>query len=602
MYSVVYTLWSRRLFIQKPAGIAAIILLLAITVAADVIPRAKRIIISCPTSSIEDFERLANEAKQMGATDIDISDLPKDRWQWFDPADPYPNWSMLQASILKIMVPKALQPDVPTGNAIHCQQILAQRGEVLRRLGLKASFRGAEPMWLPEGVYQRHPTWRGPRCQSPIRARHDYFAPCIDQPEVLDMYRQATADLCKLVPIEEFFFLGNDSGTGICWHPGLYPGANGPAFCKGRPMADRLNGFMAALQEGAKDAGEDATIHFAGTQLLASSTSRPVFEAGLISAPWASKCYPAVNIPDPVQFAVDIEQAFAHPDSTWKISIPTPDSTEYFAVLDSFIHIAIKGPLGREQALNAAAAKMVGDASASNLLQAWHDIHDTIDLIRTIDNGGPILLLGSVNQRWLVRPLVPYPLELLPEEKDYYRRFQFQAQTEADAANLMNVQGLFAINGDAGTAQADALFRSAIKSLRHATQELDAIKASAPEEGVIGALNLRIQALILVIQNADITARYQAFLDRFRPEWMSRPDRNGYPEPELGVKLVAEDVANTQALIDLIQSTQLALIDAASTTDEEDVFRLGPDLVEQLKLKIKIEQKYAPSHQRLLHP
>jgi len=103
-------------------------------------------------------------------------------------------------------------------------QIVKERCAILKELGMKAAFFGKEPAWLPEAVYQAHPEWRGPRCEHPRRARNTYYAPCIDQPEVLAMYRKAVAELCRQAPIETFSLLTNDSGGGICWSVSLYPG------------------------------------------------------------------------------------------------------------------------------------------------------------------------------------------------------------------------------------------------------------------------------------------------------------------------------------------------------------------------------------------
>ena len=116
---------------------------------------------------------------------------------------------------------------------------------LLRKLNLKAKLR-----WRRAHVAARRGLCGPPglaRAALPVSARcsrHNYYAPCIDRPEVLALYRRAVARLCQLVPIEEFFFLTNDSGGGICWHPGLYPGANGPEFCKNRSMNDRF-GWLA---------------------------------------------------------------------------------------------------------------------------------------------------------------------------------------------------------------------------------------------------------------------------------------------------------------------------------------------------------------------
>jgi hypothetical protein len=572
----------------------------ASAVAATTAPISSAVVLYCPTTRPAEFEKVAALAKEIGATDVDVSDLPEDRWQWFDPADPYPNWSMLARGILKIMAPPELQPAVPTDVARRDQQILAQRGEVLGKLGLKAYLRVCEPMWLPEAVYQKHPDWRGPTCQAPERSRHNYYAPDIDNPQVLALYRNATAQLCRLVPIDEFNILAGDSGSGISWDPGLYTGANGPAYCKDRPLIDRINGFMDAIRAGAKQAVLDATITIGKYRSPAPGRPQKVVAAGLQGYYfWDSKVYPIVGMSDPVRFAADLEKVFDHPEAEWNIGVPSLDCTTYFDLIRLYRNSPVQGPLQRMQALNTVATRQVGQADAGHLVQAWQEIHEAILLLEQIDNGGPILLLGSVNQRWLVRPLVPFPLELSADEKDYYRRFQFQANTEENAANLMNLQGLYAISGDAGTRLAHDLFAHTIKHLASARGELKVILGTNEKLAEISALDLRIQALILVIKNADITARYQAYLEHFTPGCALRPDRHGHPNAADGKAIVAEDQANTRDLIALLKSTPVSLIDVAPSAREEDVFRLNPDLIGQLQKKIEIEEAHLADHYRL---
>jgi hypothetical protein len=564
------------------------------------VPLSKKVVLSCPTDNEQDFKTVVAFAREIGATDVDISDLPKDRWQWFDPADPYPNWSMRAAGILKIMVPPELRPAIPTNVAERSQAILAARGDILRKNGLNAFFHGCEPMWLPEAVYLAHPDWRGPTCQAPERSRHNYYAPDIDNPAVLALYRKATTDLCRIVPIDNFDFLTGDSGSGLSWDPQLYTGPNGPAYCKDRPLADRKNSFMATIHDGAKGAGLDAAVAISTSRmrLVPSGWPLDVISAGDSDYGWSSKVYPVVDIPDPVRFAEQLEAMFARPDAEWRLGIPSLAFTSSFDLIRYYRRFSVKGPLQRAQALDTVAAGLVGEAGAANLTEAWQEIHDAILILQQIDNGGPILLLGTVNQRWLVRPLVPYPLELQPAEKGY-RRFQFQGNTEENAANLMNLQGLYAISGDAGTNLAHDIFQHVLENLRDAHGKLQALLASNGKPEEVKTLDLRIQALILVVKNADITARYQDYLEHFTPGWSLRPDRHGHPTVADGKNLVAEDEANTRDLINLIKSTNKPLIAVAPSKAEEDVFQFGPDLLDQLDKKIEIEEAHLPDLYRL---
>jgi len=556
---------------------------------------ARKVTVSCPTTTLEEFRRLTGLSVELGVTHVNITaDLPRSRWQWeLDLNDPYPNWSMGNAMLFKIAVPDALRPWIPTEYAKRVTDLIAGRGEILRKLGLKASYSGADPMWLPDGVYAAHPDWRGPRVQYVARAKKDYWAPCVDRPEVLAMYRKAVADVCRMAPFEEFSFLTNDSGAGICWHPRLaeYAGINGPEWCKDRPLADRIQGFMAALQAGARDAGLEADIRIAG-QALAALPTRDAGARGL---------FPIVGIPQPFAFAEQLEDVFANPEADWRFTIPSVASFASFDLVREFRKKPARGTVARVQTLSTVAAHEAGPEAGPSLLRAWESIGRAVDSIRQIAAGGPILVLGSVHQRWLVRPLVPFPLQLKSEEKDYYRKFQFQAQTEEQAANLMDCQSTYIVYGAAGTWLAGRLFAEAIRNLEAARDALRAgLAAAGPARENFTALDFRLQALVLTIQNAICTSQYQEFLDRFLPGVMSQPDRqHGYPVPADGIKIVEADIANTKKFIALLRSSPVPVMNTAGTRQEEDIFTYGPDLVEQLQRKIDISYRHLPDHLKL---
>jgi hypothetical protein len=563
--------------------------------AAQAAAAARKVTVSCPTATLEEFRRLTDLCVELGVTHVNITaDLPRSRWQWeLDLNDPYPNWSMGNAMLFKIAVPDALRAWIPMEYAKRATDLITGRGEILRKLSLKASYSGADPMWLPEGVYAAHPDWRGPRVQYVARAKRDYWAPCVDRPEVLAMYRKAVAEVCRMAPFEEFSLLTNDSGAGICWHPRLaeYAGINGPEWCKDRPLAGRDQGFMAALQAGARDASLEADIRIAGQALAA----RPTREAG------GRTQVPVIGIPQPFAFAEQLEDVFANPEADWRFTIPSVSSFASLDLVREFRKKPAKGAVARVQTLSTVAAHEAGPEAGPFLLRAWECIGRAADSIKHIAAGGPILVLGSVHQRWLVRPLVPFPLQLKPEEKDYYRKFQFQAQTEEQAANLMDCQSTYIVYGAAGTWLAGRLWADAIHNIEAARDALRAgLAVAGPARDNLTALDFRLQALVLTIQNAIYTSQYQEFLDRFLPGVMSQPDRqHGYAVPADGIKIVEADIENTKKFIALLKSSPVPIIHTAGTRQEEDIFTYGPDLIEQLQRKIDISYRHLPDHLKL---
>lgn len=599
---------SRRGFLGRIGAFAAVGSVigtgrLRVMAQSQPVGTGRRIVMSCPTADLEQFRRLADQCAELGVTHVDISDLPKARWQWFDPGDPWPNWGMLQPSFFKIAPPEELQKWIPAEYSRQCQEILAQRGEVLRLNKLKASFSGGEPMWLPEAAYKAHPEWRGPRCQYPPRARNDYYAPCIDRPEVLAMYRQAVAMLCHLVPVEEFNFLANDSGSGICWHPGLYPGTNGPEFCKNRMMSERLDGWMGAVVDGARAAGLTVDVVIAGRSLTKDSKPRQQISAGPSNYLYFSNFYPVMGVPQPFAFAEQLQEVFANPAVSARINIDSVESAALFNVAADLRKAKSTDAASRVESLKRIAIDSAGsDGGGLRLLRAWEWIGRAAETIEPINEGGPILLLGSINQRWLIRPLVPFPLELKIEEKDYYRRFQMQAWSEEIAANLMALQGNYLVNGPASTWLASRIFDKATQALTlaHTALEEAVLSAPATKQGGLTALKLRVQALILTIRNAELTCQYQEFLDRQQEAPHSRPDPK-WPRLDLeeGRKIADADIANTEALIDLLESTKVVLFATAPTPEAEDVFLFHPGLVGQLRRKVEITRQHLPDHIRL---
>ncbi len=81
------------------------------------------------------------------------------------------------------------------------------------------------PQVLPEPFFSAHPELRGPRVDQVNRFRTPRFAPCVDQPQTLGLYREAMQNLLARCPeVEVFNFLTTDSGSGFCWVPVSFSG------------------------------------------------------------------------------------------------------------------------------------------------------------------------------------------------------------------------------------------------------------------------------------------------------------------------------------------------------------------------------------------
>lgn len=572
----------------------------------------RKVLFNAPTASIEEFRAFAREAKALGATHVYISDLPKSTWLWdLDRNDPYPNWGMLMSTIFKVVVPAELKRFLPEDYARRNLEIIRQRGAVLKELGLKAAFSGKEPAYLPEPVFAAHPDWRGPRCEHPRRSRHAYYSLCVDRPEVLAMYRRAVAEICRVAPVELFTFLTNDSGSGICWSVSLYPGQNGPAWCRERPYADRVVGFLGAVQAGARDAGLEAEASFNyGSGFISQAEVASVIPSlgpgqaingkardGAVPLVTVGNSFydswtnPVIGVPQVMRFAGQLEAAAAAQNANLNLTFCEPSSPELFALLREFRRKPWRGPVGRASAVQAVAAGIAGAEGAETLMSAWEKIDRAVNFVRST-NGDPFMLVGTVNQRWLTRPLVPFPLELKPEEKDYYRKFQFQANSEEAAADLMNLQGFELINGFSGSLLASNLLNQAMAGLEAAARDLAALGGTGSAGPYADELALRLRALRCVYRNARNTIQYQDILDRTN---FTAPPReeNIYPQDgdqklrEIQI-IVRDEIDNATELAGLIEGSRVPLVELAPTKALEDIFLIGPDIVAQLRKKVRI--------------
>ena len=77
--------------------------------------------------------------------------------------------------------------------------------------------------------------------------------------------------------------------------------------------------------------------------------------------------------------------------------------------------------------------KRQGSACGPKLLDAWYHIDESYKHLS--HTGLDLIMYGCQHQRWINRPFLLFPLELPEEEKEYYRKYQFQALTQEDAAD-----------------------------------------------------------------------------------------------------------------------------------------------------------------------
>jgi hypothetical protein len=572
-------------------------------------------------ADLAQFEHRAVLAQELGATHVVITEgIPLATWESSE-SDPYPAWYVHHASLLKIFPPADVAPYVDREYATHVAAILESRCAVLRKLGLKAVWNANEPAVMPEAFFTAHPELRGPRIDHPNRSRQPHFAPSVDEATTLRMYRESLQLLLQHCPeVELFNWVTTDAGSGFDWAPSLYPGINGNSNHRDRPMADRVAGFLINAQQAARDAGhpiEIALNPIAPRQWMIPTFSPDVLEAivrklprGLAvqgregpngrpfagggTASSASRTfYPVVGLVVP---SLEGEGGRAVATAPARVMVNLGDDTTAdftYRLLKATRGLPMRTLVERITALRAFAVQEVGEGQADNLVEAWSELNNVQRNLAVLDFGG-MLRFGHVLNRWITRPMVPFPDELTAAEKNDYRKFIFQAKGEEQAADLVDIQAMRMYEGWG----AHLLFQRAIETtlppLHAALGRIERIRDAARDPAAHAAWTLtgqRLQAVAYLLQSADDMVAYQAQLDRVKARG-EKPEadpvlgtQSGWDGTDL-METARREIDTAVSLRRLLLEAKGPLLDLAPTPAEETIMRLGPDVATELKHKI----------------
>ncbi|HEX4748613.1 MAG TPA: hypothetical protein VH302_03640 [Bryobacteraceae bacterium] len=579
----------------------------------------------------EEFERNAREAKTAGVSHVLITeDFPPALWQFDTPGDPYPVWFIYHPALLKIFPPAAMQRYVNTEYAESVAGLFQRRCEILRRHGLKAAYSTNEPSVLPEAFFSDFPQLRGPRVDQPNRSRKAHFSPCVDRPEVLALYRQSMRQLLNRCPEVEIFFLPtSDAGSGLCWAPSLYPGSNGPVFCQGRPMQDRVTGFLSALHEAAKDSGHDIQadlVEIAPRQWMLPTFDRPQLIARALPAGMAVDHFeapdghrvtvrrfsaaegefaPVLGIPRPVEWARALSGGQGNVNSKLVMSFDGQQNLDLgFRVLERLRSHPSSTRLETLSALHDLAAETAGARNADDQLELWLALDDAERYLGTL-NFGPVLTMGCVLTRWVTRPFVPYPAELTHDEAESFRPFLLQAKGEEEAGDLIDIQAMRMYEGWGARLLVQNIIEKVTAATAHAlvlTQRIcDRAGSDAAKWELLTQRIKTVQCFVRTVGNA---VEYQAGLDRAKASKIApQPDpvlgtRSGWDRDDL-LNIARNEIDNAAELRRLLETTKQRLVDTAPLAREETARRLGPALPVQLKHKIDVMNAHWEDYKRL---
>jgi hypothetical protein len=260
----------------------------------------------------------------------------------------------------------------------------------------------------------------------------------------------------------------------------------------------------------------------------------------------------------------------------------------------------------RVTTLRAFATSEVGEGQADNLVEVWSALNDVQQNLQVLDFGS-MLRMGHVLNRWITRPMVPFPDALSATETKDYRPFLFQAKGEEQAGDLIDIQAMRMYEGWGARMLFQRTIEVTLPRARRALSLVEGIQRAATDDAARKEWDLlgkRLQAVIYLLQSADDMVEYQAQLDRVKAIG-EKPD----PNPVLGVQsswdrtdlmqTARTEIDTMVNLNRLLQSTSEPILDLAPTPAEETIMRLGPTITAQIKHKIDVMNAHWRDYDRL---
>ena len=218
------------------------------------------------TNDLGQYDRLAAFARRAGFQVLacgNLAELTQD--QMADRLDSWVRFTAQSAGAFKFVESSVINGVLSKAHIDKNAALLAEKSKILARHGLKGFMHLLEPQWLPETFYAQASGTARAAMRPSGRREEQILLPLHRQagnPGALpgDVSAGSSSSRRKLMM---FSIWGNDSGAGICWCNGLYPGKNGPDYCKDVTMGKRIRKWLGAMLAGGKDAGKQIELAFA---------------------------------------------------------------------------------------------------------------------------------------------------------------------------------------------------------------------------------------------------------------------------------------------------------------------------------------------------
>lgn len=585
----------------------------------------------------EQFESNVIKAKVRGYSTIALAAIQAPTYeQATDPNDTWEYFTFINAALFNIFETELIHGYLKLETYRGNQEALRWKSEVLARHGMRGSLTLREPQWMPLSWYEDQPELKGCRCEHPAVALSPHWALNIDHPRVLAHYHELGKRLAETAPaINHLIIQTNDSGAGINWCQGLYPGPNGPADTRDRDMGERIEAWFAAIREGAAAGAGDLDIDFVPTHLT------PAELRSAAKALTKSRIVIGSQDPRTVAFVpARLEHALAACEGTrtevlygadvsngylWSGMIAPPqvylaaevmmelhrsgirflqssytsetplsdDGSPVQRVFERCVQTCPRNLAEIESLITDIARELVGRKHADALLSAWRDVDTAIRVNRMDYQHNYYFFYGTIGRRWLTRPLVPEPSALDEEERGYWSRYIMKDRdlelafrslmAEENRVTFMPEQYEPYYNG------LELIAKHFDRAVAVLDEELSLMPPRARGRRWLRDQRDRIEFFGCLFKNQLHVTGTQWVLDRFA----GNPDQRrakAKREKKRLYEMIDGEIANCERMIELLRKPVAPLLH----TGDEETYVLPRNVPELLQRKIEVMRKHRP--------
>jgi hypothetical protein len=583
------------------------------------------------------YARLATRLKRYGNVQVDVGVLAERNPVHTVPVrSPWHEYGAYMATEWAFFPPPQLVPYLPADWVAKNRALLLAKAAILKELKLDAVFSGTNTQILPEAFFQKYPQLRGPRVDNPVRSGQPAFTWCVDQPETLAMIEEMTAELKRNVPmLQSIEAWNNDSGSGICWLKVLYPGPNGPDFCRGRDSGERFRGLVEAMDRGARKGGGPVKIveggNFATEDIAHIEPCLPSYatlrKGG--TSPWTEnsrivvktrvgEAYPVRGIIDVAALLKSLERA-ADPEVR-EIDIDTcqawyfrteealPVVKRLLDLVEDALSSPARGMFNRQEKAHALAVRWGCARNADAVMEAFDLVEESFRIYARGNFRDVVLpqdYAYAATNRLLTRPLIIKPELLTREEEAYFLPYVFSADEQDARLDYNTAMGERRVGPPE---YRSFMYQSIHGSALEAAQRFEKAATDAPEAAWFRQMALSLRLWASAVRSINNFCFAQLVRDRHQDDLAAPPrllvSRRAVSDPDLLLwnEIQRDELDNTNELINLLAAGGLDLFARAGNARDEDTFLYGPDVLDQMKTKVRIMREHWFDGQQYLAP